>query len=226
MKIIINLLLILLFGSCTQGQNTNDKVSISGELVGTDLKSFETYVEPNDFLKAMTFKTVDEIAFDFDKDQINDEIFFYRVDSLRLQSGKTVQSDDPGDYTFLVIHLSGKAKKDTFLIEDGIKKQFLKEVKMDKNSLVKNDYINIYSSGDNNLLLIEGYTYGNGESSQTLINIYKGESFLIFNDDQKIKSLETSKGGDVLITINDKQGEKYEGLANTYRIKNGYMVLD
>ncbi len=208
-------------GNATEGNKPVLKSGESkqqGKLLGKELTPLEEYTKPNDFVDKYVFLKKEQLKIDLDGDSKLDIISFHDVDSLKLKSGKTVFADEAGDFLYVAFSLTKKNRKDTFLLPDGwIKKLFLYDVEMDKPR-VKTDYAEIYQSGENNLLILEGFVYGNSATTQTIINIYDGVPELVFNKDERIKSIKTKESGEIELITSKKVDKEYTGGDIMYKV--------
>jgi hypothetical protein len=203
--------------TCTSPANTDDSVvsqrlQETGALVGKELDSFNEYVKLDDYVEDLVFRIAGKAQCDLDNDLIPDTLTFWDIELIRFKNGKSQAADEPGDFLFLTIALTNKMSKDTFLLKDGwVKRHFLKEIEMDKPRFNSN-FIELYQGGKNNLLILEGYVYGDGGTTQTVINVYDGRPTLIFNDDQRIKSVVTNSNGKIeMATTKRKTETGYSG---------------
>lgn len=223
-KYISSVLLLTFLCACGSAQNEDEKGTMksekinSGSIIGNQLSPFNVY-SPNEYVEDYFFTEKDRIRIDIDNDSQDDLITFLVLDSLYLKRGKYQKSADPGDFQVITFSLTRENTKDTLVLMDGwIKKLFLYDMKLDK-SRAKTDYVEIYQSGKNNLIILEGYIYGSGESTQTIINVYDGEPTPIFNDDQRIQSIKTNEGGEIEIVASKKSAkDQYQGGDVTYKV--------
>ena len=223
-KYISSVSLLIFLCACGSAQNEDEKDAMksekmnNGQIIGEQLSTFNVY-SPNEYVEDYFFTEKDRIRIDVDNDSQEDLITFLLLDSLYLKKGKYQKSADPGDFQVITFNLTKENTKDTLVLMAGwIKKLFLYDTKVDKPR-AKTDYVEIYQSGKNNLIILEGYIYGSGETTQTIINVYDGEPTLVFNDDQRIQSIKTNEEGEIEIVASKKSGkDQYGGGDITYKV--------
>lgn len=180
----------------------------SGGLLGDSLGTLREYKhERSDWLKEVTFSLIDSFEYDFSNDGIDDVVSLHRISSYTNVDDTSFENEDPGDYHLVKI-TDGKTKEEyEFFNGDGwIKNYYLDELPKDDQGF-KSDYFVHYSSGKNNLLIFEGYTYGSGSSTRTIINFYDNEPVLIYNANKKIKAVNITNDG-LSVVINEAAAEE------------------
>jgi hypothetical protein len=186
--------------------NTNDEVQQAGYLVGDNLQTFEEYFK-EDSVWTPEFKVVESAIIDFNKDGFLDEIVFLRISLFKKADGTSFMNEDPGDYHLIKITDGNTKKEFEFFNGDGwIKKYYLDRLSKE-NQGVRSDYFVNYSSGKNHLLIFEGFTYGSGSSTRTIINYYDTEPILVYNANKKIREVNSTLEG-LSVVINEAAAEE------------------
>lgn len=235
---ISHLVLLLILYSCSNSNSSSREaetgLSITeavkqkeGELIGNPLQTFDEYSDEDSTWRS-EFEPVESLTVDFNKDGVLDEIELSRIFLFKKIDGTSFfYNEDPGDYHSIKI-TDGKTKKEfAFFNGDGwIKNYYLGRLSQE-NQEFRSDYFVNYSSGKNHLLIFEGFTYGSGSSTRTIINFYDGEPTLVFNADKKIKAINNTYEG-LSIVINEAAAEEKSAAdeENVYRVDKWLHLIN